>query len=108
MPHNFEALFEAIISSNVLVCPSSGHRPGSFTNASFWADYILIDWSKILATNAVPNDYPLVYDRYLDNHRGGINILRVDGYVLWDTKGDWLKKFAAKNPDYRLDIPKDK
>ena len=66
-------------------------------------DYTYIDWQKLLGTNAVPGEYPLIYDGKLSNHLGlGINILPVSGKCFWDFRAHWLKRFAAKHPEYHL------
>src|SRR3990172_8864324 len=96
LPSDLESLdkVDKELIIRILVCPGTGHAPGGFTNMNSWVDYTFVDWSAILGTNAVPNDYPIVYDRRMSNHNGrGINILMVDGTVEWDSNAKWLKKF---------------
>jgi hypothetical protein len=83
---------------------------GSISNldAGYQRDYYCIDWSKLPhSTNEITfNEYPLAYDRSMTNHNGrGINILMVQGTIMWDANAEWLKIFAAVHPDDKLPIP---
>jgi len=50
--------------------------------------------------------FPLVYDGSLDNHRGrGVNVLLVDGTVLWDENAGWLRAFSDKYPTFKIGLP---
>ena len=108
-PHHLSDLSNVLGNPIFLICPGSGHIPGSFTNADSWSDYTYIDWSIYFGSNNVPDDYPLVYDRYLKNHDGrGINVFLTSGplgIVKWDSHAEWLKKFAAEHPNYKIPIP---
>jgi hypothetical protein len=69
-------------------------------------DYTYIDWQRFLGTNAVPGEYPLIYDRKLSNHLGlGINVSTVNGRCFWDFRAHWLKGFIAKHPEFHLSFP---
>jgi hypothetical protein len=106
LPQQFEVLSNELSNPVFLICPGSGHSPGSLTNADSWADYTLIDWSVVLGTNAVPDNYPIAYDRFMSNHAGhGVNVLTVDGFVRWDSNAEWLKKFSAEHPEAKLPMP---
>ena len=105
-PRQLAALSNELVSPLSLVCPSSGHDPGDFTNADGWSDYTLIDWPSHLQTNTVPGNYPLAYDRRVSNHAGrGVNVLRVDGLVVWDADVRWLRAFVAEHPNFGLLLP---
>ena len=56
LPRQLAVLSNELSNPVFLVCPGSGHSPGSFTNADSWADYTFIDWPVFLGTNAVAND----------------------------------------------------
>lgn len=87
------------------ICPASGRQPGNPTNIDEWMDYIYIPWST--GANTLP-DYPLMYDRRLSNHQGkGINLLFMDGSVIWDKDAKELKAFAAKHPEFQIPLPED-
>jgi len=106
LPRQLAMLSNELSNPVFLICPGSGHPPGSFTNADSWADYIYVDWTAVRGTNVVPGDYPIAYDRSMSNHGGrGVNVLSVDGFVRWDSKGEWLKKFAAEHPNAKLPMP---
>jgi hypothetical protein len=105
-PHQLNDLSNELANPLILICPGSGNVPGSFTNADSWSDYTYIDWSVYFGTNAVPDDYPLAYDRSLNNHKGrGINIVFANDIVKWDSHAESLKKFAIEHPNFRLSIP---
>ncbi len=106
LPHQLTILSNELDNPAFLVCPGSGHEPGSFANADSWTDYTFIDWSVVLGTNPVPGDYPIAYDRFMSNHCShGINVLTVDGFVRWDPQAEWLRNFAAEHPKFKLRIP---
>lgn len=106
LPRQLAVLSNELSNPVFLICPGSGHRPGSFTNADSWADYVYVDWTAVRGTNVVPGDYPMAYDRSMKNHGGrGVNVLSVDGFVRWDSKAEMLKKYAAQHPEAKLLIP---
>jgi hypothetical protein len=82
---------------------------GSISNldASYQRMYYYIDWSKLPHdTNVSFNHYPLAYDRHMSNHDGrGINVLMVNGTVIWDANAQWLKVFETDHPDLQLPMP---
>lgn len=63
------------------------------------SDYIYVNWLPHLPkTKVLPDDYPIVYDSRLSNHKDrGINILLVGGSVIWDENAKWLSAFVASN-----------
>jgi hypothetical protein len=71
-------------------------------------DYIYIPWQGTgLKVENGATEYPLIYDRSLSNHRGkGINILLLDGRVMWDPGAMRLKKFASEHSDIVLPVPR--
>lgn len=92
----------------LLLCP----RPRETTNsprsveewmvtADEWMDYIYVPWQN---PSELPGNYPLIYDRRLANHKGkGINIVLLNGQVMWDRNAQYLKEFIKEHPD--LDVP---
>jgi hypothetical protein len=108
LPRQLAALSIELSNPAFLICPGSGHAPGSFTNADSWTDYTFIDWSAKYGTSAVPKDYPIAYDCSLRNHADrGVNVLTLDGVVRWDADARWLKKFASEHRDARLTLPQE-
>jgi prepilin-type processing-associated H-X9-DG protein len=101
-PETLESLDRKMVG-RLLACPGvkTNSDPGG------QSDYIYVDWSK------PPHDpkptagqYPLLYDRHTGNHEGhGINVLMVDGSVMWDSNAQWLKKFDVVHPNAKLPIP---
>jgi hypothetical protein len=95
--------------SIILSCPGVKSRYIVFTNADSDSDYIYINWEQYLGTNPPSTPYPVVYDRRLKNHWGfGINIGTFDAqgfHVFWDYRANWLRKFAADHPDYKIVLP---
>jgi prepilin-type processing-associated H-X9-DG protein len=74
------------------------HCPGVHSRGQGEADYIYVKWPEQTsdASNSLPAEYPVVYDSRLSNHQGkGINVLLVDGSVIWDEQGRWLSQFAS-------------
>ena len=94
-------------SAIFLYCPGSGTKPGLLSNAEVWQDYIYIDWSRYYDdVQAVPRDYPLIYDRHLSNHDGkGINVVTVGGDVYWDPDAGKLCSFALWHREYEVPLP---
>jgi hypothetical protein len=106
LPRKLEDLAEILGSPRFLICPSTRHVAGGFTNATTWSDYVLVDWPKRSSTNVIPSSYPLVYDRTLANHEGrGVNVLTINGKVEWDAGAENLKKFASENPAFDMPVP---
>lgn len=91
-------------SSRMLRCPGIKNETVRGTDVASRTGYCYIDWSKWFGrTNVVPNTFPLLYDRALQNHEGkGVNVVLVDGTIFWDAEGCWLRDFAAKHPEYQL------
>ena len=107
-PTNAGCMADYANNAKIYICPSSGTTPPAslsvegYTN---WVDYILIAWSNGVAT---PPEYPLMYDRRLSHHRGkGINVLWVDGRVVWDKNAKGLKTFAKEHPELEIPMPED-
>jgi hypothetical protein len=92
-------------SIHVLIsCPGNSKERDN-SGGRFQPDYIYMNWIPFFGTN-VPKNYPLVYDRKLSNHLNlGVNVLQAGGYVFWDFRAKWLKKFAAEHPEYHLQLP---
>lgn len=89
----------------LLVCPATGRRPMPSEEVESWSDYLYV---PNLVVGQAPPDSPLVYDRLLANHNGkGINVLLLNGVVMWDSGGVWLKEYAAKFPDRGIALPQD-
>jgi hypothetical protein len=85
-----------------LICPGAGRRGGAMPNQE---DYVYINWEPFFGTNNVPNNYPLLYDRRLSNHKGlGINVVTPSA-CFWDYGARWVKGFAVNHPEYNLEIP---
>ena len=107
-PTNAGCMADYADNVRIYICPGSGTRPPAslsvegYTN---WVDYILIPWSNGVAT---PGEYPLMYDRRLSHHQGkGINVLWVDGRVVWDKNAKGLKRFAEEHPQLEIPMPED-
>jgi len=105
LPQQLSILSNELSNPIFLICPGTGHTPGSFSNVETWSDYILVDWAAIRGTNIVTGDFPIAYDRSIRNHAGdGINVLTADGVVHWDSKGEWLEKFAQEHSYFKLPL----
>ncbi|MDD4871999.1 MAG: hypothetical protein PHR77_15690 [Kiritimatiellae bacterium] len=89
---------------NIFVCPGSKTKPGRMTNVDEWMDYIYIPWGT--RTN-IPPEYPMLYDKHLNNHGNLINMLYVDGSPGGDKNVSGLKRFAKEHPDLKIPLPKD-
>ncbi len=84
-------------------CPSVKQAATTGGDAITAMGYYYVDWSKWYGTNDAPEDYPILYDRRLQNHHGqGINIVLLNGTVFWDAKAEWFLDFVKKHPDYGL------
>ena len=100
-PPNLEDIENGLLKS-VLHCP--GARKNK-TDTGDNSDYIYVDWLKQSQdiTKSLPAKYPLVYDARISNHKEkGINILLVDGSVIWDEKARWLTHFALDHKGIAL------
>jgi hypothetical protein len=87
-----------------LFCPGVGRESSRLKNVNE-CDYTYVNWEPFFGTNSVPNDYPLIYDRRLSNHRGlGINVVTCGGSCFWDYRARWLRAFAAKHPEYHVPV----
>jgi len=92
------------LGPGVFACRGSQRAPGDMSDVDKWTDYIYLSWST--ATNA--NNYALAYDRRMSNHQGmGVNVVLVNGVEFWDHEGTWLKAFARRHPELKLDLPRD-
>jgi hypothetical protein len=106
LPRQLTLLSNELSNPAFLVCPGSGHKPGSYADAEIWKDYQMIDWFLVFGTNAVPGNYPIAYDRFMKNHGGeGANVFTVDGVVRWDLHAGGLKRFSIEHPDVHLILP---
>jgi hypothetical protein len=106
LPRQLSVLSNDLLSPSLLICPGSGHAPGSFQNANTWTDYEFMDWALFLGTNTVPGGYPIAYDRSIRSHVGrGVNVVNVNGLVRWDPAAQSLIAFAAEHPEVKLRIP---
>ncbi len=90
---------------NLLQCPATSQKSLSATNASEALGFFYIDWPK-RGVKEPPGNFPLIYDAQLQNHRIGINVVCVDGTLIWDSDAKLLKAFAGKHPEANLPIPK--
>jgi hypothetical protein len=94
-----------ILGWDLLSCPGVGRKLLAAPTNVDECDYAYVNWEPFFGTNTVPNDYPLIYDRRLSNHKGlGINVLTTTS-CFWDYRARWLKAFAASHPEYHLPIP---
>jgi hypothetical protein len=90
-----------------LLCPGSTTQPGSVTNVDQWTDYLYVPWARYFPSKrAVPENYPLMYDRRFSNHGGrGVYVLKMNGDVIWDGGAAWLKRFSTEHPEFLLPMP---
>ncbi len=90
-----------------LLCSGTETEWGPPTKADQWSDYLYVNWSKWFpGSNAVPDGFPLVYDRRLSNHsEKGIYVLRTDGSILWDGGARWLRTFAEAHTNFQIPLP---
>jgi len=90
-----------------LLCPGSDTLWVTSGEADRQADYVYVNWSKWFpGTNAVPNGFPLVYDRRLSNHSDkGIYVLMTDGSIIWDGGAYWVKRFMKEHPEFPIPLP---
>jgi hypothetical protein len=90
---------------NLLACPGVRSEVAFASNGPIDSDYVYVYWEAVFGTNMVPKDYPIIYDRRLSNHRGlGINVLTATN-LFWDFRARWLKGFASKHPEYKIQLP---
>jgi prepilin-type processing-associated H-X9-DG protein len=93
-------------SAEILRCPgiTSVTASGDLESRT---GYHYVDWSRWFGrTNVVPAFYPLIYDLSIHNHDGrGINIVFVDGSIIWDEGAKTLRDFSFKHPEYKLPLP---
>jgi hypothetical protein len=92
--------------AKVLSCPGAAGTPTA-AETSAALGYRFIDWSQSFGkTNTIPLGFPIMFDRTLSNHGGnGVNIVLLDGTLLWDENARWLREFAKKHPEYKLPLP---
>lgn len=93
------------IAQPVLRCPGVRMQTQGSGDLAHQGDYIYINWGQPLVdtTESLASRYPIVYDAKLSNHKGkGINILLLDGSVIWDEGAHWLYLFATKHKDIPL------
>ena len=108
-PPNLEDLVACrLLEKRELHCPGvHNDKTETGDKSSDNSDYIYVNWLKQSQdmTKSLPAKYPLVYDARVSNHKEkGINILLVDGSVIWDEKARWLTHFAL---DHRsITLPK--
>jgi hypothetical protein len=94
-----------------LACAGTETVPGSLADAATWTDFIYIDWTRYFGKESPPDYYPLMYDRRIANHGGGVNVLLVSGSVIWDRPREWarvpgyLSSFAYAHPEYDIPMP---
>jgi len=103
-PSNLED-FENGLLKPLLHCPGSRSQTQTIGESPHENDYVYVHWPQLLPDMAktLPGGYPLVYDARLSNHNGkGINILLVDGSVIWDEGARWLTRFAVEHPEIIL------
>lgn len=95
---------QGYVDARFFLC--SGLRSTSFildTKEVPVPDYTYVYWP---AGSQTPEGYPLIYDRLFSNHgAGGINVIRVDGVVIWDAGAEWLRRFAGENRPAGLSLP---
>jgi prepilin-type processing-associated H-X9-DG protein len=101
-PPNLEDIDNGITLKGILHCPGSPSQPQTIGESPHRSDYVYVYWPQLLPDRAktLPGGYPIVYDAKLSNHKGkGVNILLVDGSVIWDERARWLTHFAAEHPE---------
>ena len=107
-PTNIQQMSGYIDIPGWFVCPGRSNMPMnlSYATCTDWLDYICVPWPD--GEELTWAEYPVIYDRRLSNHGGrGINIGFVDGSARWDSKAEWLQKFAKEHPDLRIPLPED-
>ena len=102
-PSNLENLEDIAygLSKPILHCPGASSQKRTLGESPHEDDYVYVYWPQLLPDmpKTLPGGYPIVYDAKLSNHKGkGINILLVDGSVMWDERARWLTHFAAEHP----------
>jgi len=104
LPPSLENLDTNLVG-RLLACPGGKLNPT--TRSNYQAGYYYVDWTKHQPQpNFGAGKYPLIYDRFMLNHDGkGVNVLMMDGSVMWDADAEWLKKFASENTNVTLSIP---
>ncbi len=98
-PSNLEDIDNGLLKP-LLHCPGSTLQTQTIGESPYESDYVYVHWPQLLPDSAktLPGDYPIVYDARLSNHNGkGINILLVDGSVIWDQRARWLTHLAAQH-----------
>jgi hypothetical protein len=84
-------------------CGKADQSPESLPSVDAWADYLWAYWPQ--STNT-PADYPLAYDKRIQNHHGeGINVVTVGGGAFWDRRCEWLRGFLQRHPERRIPVP---
>ena len=80
-------------NTDMFICPSSEHLPGSFSNVNVWADYILVSG----VSTAAPSGTVLAYCSPTNHGGEGGNILFIDGHVEWvETSRFWTTVSRGK------------
>lgn len=94
-------------SAHMLRCPGSYSNSTTATDLASKMGYVYVDWSKSFdRTNAAPESYPLIYDRFMQNHDGrGVNVISVGGEMRWDEGAAWLRGFISQHRGYHLLLP---
>jgi hypothetical protein len=105
LPSNVIDMVQYLDDARILQCPGcrKSSRVKSLHEMRDWGDYIYIPWQE--GDNA-REDYPLMYDRSLYNHRAkGINVVLINGCAYWDEGANQLRIFAAEHPELRVPMP---
>ncbi len=90
-----------------LRCPGYKSKEANIKPVTPSEIYAYIDWSRWFATSNTPGEYPLVYDRQLNNHEGlGINVGLINGTRFWDSNAKWLEEFSKKHSEYGVLMPR--
>jgi hypothetical protein len=94
------------IDPNFLTCPGTGKGLQPLSAGTYAKpDYTYMNWESFFGTNTPPQGFPLFYDRRLRNHCGlGVNVVTTTG-SFFDFRACWLRRFAARHPEYSLPIP---
>jgi prepilin-type processing-associated H-X9-DG protein len=103
-PSKLEDIEKGLLNG-LLHCPGPPSQTQTIGKSPHENDYVYVYWPQLLSDSAktLPGGYPIVYDAKLSNHNGkGINILLVDGSVIWDERARWLTHFAVEHPEIIL------
>lgn len=78
-PTSFRSLTNYINNPKIYICPSSRTKSGTMDTVDQWSDYILV--TNLNA--AMASDLVLAYCKPGNHTNAGINVLAIDGSVMW-------------------------